>query len=250
MGLAHIHIRLYTRSCYIAWVSFSPIYNDPLMFCVRASLLGRHTAWRFRITDGRLYERYLSGLCTESFFPKCRARKSAIVYTAFTSNFFSRTFFPSAYIFFQYFLTGEGPIRWLACFLRASREPHDSFTATREMRRVLSDLLQERLPGGELALYLATCLEESVATEKSNRSTGPLSCGMERVQHTRSLKPGSLFCGRVRIVVLLILHACPWSYTRRLGRPASPRPMADGIDSTRSFGLCKLCQDGQCHFHP
>ena len=72
----------------------------------------------------------------------------------------------------------------LACMISAaSREPHDSFTATREMRRVLSDLLQKSLPGAELALYWATCLEESVGTEKSNGLTGPLSRGMEKVQH-------------------------------------------------------------------
>lgn len=96
MGLAHIHIRLYTRSCYTAWVSFFPIYNDPLMFCVRASLLGGHIAWRFWVTDDGSMKDICWGYVRSRSFLKGRARKSVIIYIAFTSNFFSQTFFPLA----------------------------------------------------------------------------------------------------------------------------------------------------------
>lgn len=103
MGWAHIHIRLYTRSCYTVWVSFFPIYNDPLMFCVRVSLLGGHSAWRFWTTDGRLHERYLLGLCTESYFPKKSGAKECSRMYHIYIDFFLSNIFPISLYFLYIF---------------------------------------------------------------------------------------------------------------------------------------------------
>lgn len=73
------------------------------MFCVRASLLGGHIAWRFWVTDDGYMKDICWGYVRSRSFLKGRARKSVIIYIAFTSNFFSQPFFPSACNFF--FLT-------------------------------------------------------------------------------------------------------------------------------------------------
>ncbi|OCK90262.1 uncharacterized protein K441DRAFT_243713 [Cenococcum geophilum 1.58] len=48
------------------------------------------------------------GYVRSRIFLKSQARKSVVVCTTFTSIFFSRTFFPSAYIFYIFFDRGGG----------------------------------------------------------------------------------------------------------------------------------------------
>ena len=158
------------------------------------------------------------GYVWSHIFPKRSGAKDCSRMYRIYIEFFLSDIFPTAYIFFIYFDRG-GPAGGASLFAGL----HD-FCGLVESRTIASPPLERcgvsyrifSRRGCQVVswLYIGPRVWRNLSEpKKSSRLTGPLSRGMERIQHTRSLKPSSFFCRRAHIIVILIVHACSWSYT-------------------------------------